>query len=139
MAKITGEDGYQYEPVWVHPSDAARYGIQDGDVVKIYNERGWTLGAAVLTERIMPGAISQDHGARLDPCEPGVSDRAGANNLICPTNVTSKYAVGEVTNGFLVNIEKADLDALRREFPETFGRTLDEGEGVSLSNWVVKE
>ncbi len=139
VAKITGEDGYQYEPVWVHPSDAARYGIQDGDVVKIYNERGWTLGAAVLTERIMPGAISQDHGARLDPCEPGVSDRAGANNLICPTNVTSKYAVGEVTNGFLVNIEKADLDALRREFPETFGRTLDEGEGVSLSNWVVKE
>ena len=53
--------------------------------------------------------------------------------------MTSKYAVGEVTNGFLVNIEKADLDALRREFPETFGRTLDEGEGVSLSNWVVKE
>ena len=139
VAKITGEDGYAYEPVWLHPSDARDYGICDGDVVKIYNERGWTLGGAVITERIMPGTISQDHGARLDPCEPGVSDRAGANNIICPTNVTSKYAVGEVTNGFLVGIEKADLAKLAQEFPETFNRKMDEGEGPSLSNWIVEE
>lgn len=137
IAKITGEDGYQYEPVWIHPSDATDIGVVDGDIVKIYNERGWTLGAAVITERIMPGSISQDHGARLDPFEPGVSDRAGANNLICPTNVTSKYAVGEVTNGFLVGVEKADMESLRREYPDTFARELDEGEGVSQSNWFV--
>ena len=58
VAKVTGEDGYAYEPVWLHPSDAAAYGIADGDVVRIYNERGWTLGGAVVTERIMPGSSS---------------------------------------------------------------------------------
>ena len=139
IAKITGEDGYAYEPVWINPKDAADCGVDTGDVVRIYNERGWTLGGVVVTERIMPGAVSQDHGARLDPCEPGVSDRAGVNNLICPTNVTSKYAVGEVTNGFLVGIEKVDLGKLAEEYPETFNRTMDEGQGPSLSNWVVSE
>lgn len=64
----------------------------------------------------MPGVLYQDHGARTDILEFGVGglDRGGANNLICPTATASKNAAGEVTNGFLVGIEKADVQEIDR-------------------------
>jgi trimethylamine-N-oxide reductase (cytochrome c) len=55
--KIKGADGYMYEPLWIHPSDAARRGIKTGDIVKVYNERGAVLGGALVWERIMPGVV----------------------------------------------------------------------------------
>src|SRR5690606_13600724 len=58
--KVTGPDGYQYEPVWINPKDAAKLGVKTGDVVKIYNDRGWVLGGVYVTERIMPGVVYQD-------------------------------------------------------------------------------
>jgi len=136
--KVKGPDGYLYEPVWINPVDAGPLGIKDGDVVKVYNDRGYVLGGAYVTERIMPGVIYQDHGTRLDPIVPGESDRSGANNLICPTMVTSKNCVGEVTSGYLVNIEKADLDALKRQYPDVFSRKFD-GSGVCyVDEWIIE-
>jgi trimethylamine-N-oxide reductase (cytochrome c) len=52
-----------YEPLWIHPTTAAERGIVSGDIVKIYNDRGITLGGAYVCERIIPGAVFQDHGA----------------------------------------------------------------------------
>jgi trimethylamine-N-oxide reductase (cytochrome c) len=137
--KITGPDGYQYEPVWIHPGDAAKKAVKHGDIVKVFNDRGWVLGGAFVTERIIPGAIYQDHGARLDPIENGVSDRSGANNLICPANITSKNCPGEVTSGFLVDFEVVDVFRLAKEYPEAFNRKYDNGIGVSIDNFIVKE
>ena len=88
--KVRGFDGYQYEPVWLHPSDAAARGIKDGDIVKVYNERGIVLGGAYVSERVMPGAVSMDHGARYDPIVPGEIDRGGVINTITPHNITSQ-------------------------------------------------
>ena len=135
--KVKGPDGYLYEPVWINPVDAASLGISSGDVVKVVNDRGFVLGGAYVTERIMPGVIYQDHGARLDPINPGESCRSGANNLICPTNTTSKNCAGEVTSGFLVNVEKADLGALKEQYPEAFNRKFDQS-GILLDNWIVE-
>ena len=73
--KVRGFDGYQYEPVWMNPVDAASRGIADGDIVNVYNERGIVLGGAYVTERVMPRAVSMDHGARYDPIVPGEIDR----------------------------------------------------------------
>ena len=36
--KIRAWDGYQYEPMWIHPQTAAERGIKHHDIVKIYNE-----------------------------------------------------------------------------------------------------
>ncbi|CDX03734.1 Pyrogallol hydroxytransferase large subunit [Desulfitobacterium hafniense] len=135
--KVAGPDGYLYEPVWINPVDAEKHGIQSGDVVKLFNDNGWVLGGAYVTERIRPGAIYQDHGARLDPIKAGEGDRGGANNLICVSNTVSKHCAGEVTSGFLINIEKCDLDALKAEYPEAFNREYDPGTGVCLSSWIV--
>ena len=135
--KVKGPDGYLYEPVWINPVDAREHGIVTGDVVKIFNDRGWVLGGAYVTERIKPGVIYQDHGARLDPIEVGASDRGGANNLIAPSEVAMKNTNAEVTSGYLVDFEKVDVFALAEQYPEAFGREFNEA-GVTINNWLAQ-
>ncbi len=112
--KVVGPDGYQYEPLWIHPSDAEARGIVDGDVVTDLQRERRVAGGAWVTERIRPGAVYIDHGARWDPIVPGELDRGGAINTITPHNITSKNAAGMVCSGFLVEVERAHLDALRQ-------------------------
>ena len=137
--KVKGPDGYMYEPIWVNPADAAELGLVDGDICKLFNERGAVLGGVIVSERIMQGSLYQDHGARTDILEFGVGglDRGGANNLICPTAVTSKNAAGEVTNGFLVGIEKVDVFELAKQYPEAFARDYDPEVGLVASARIV--
>lgn len=127
--KVVGPDGYAYEPVWMNPADAERLDIKHGDIVKIFNDRGWTMGGVYVTERIRTNAVLQDHGARMDPIELGVSDRGGTNNLIAPKAVASKNCAGEVTSGYLVGIEKVDVFGLAERYPQAFSRPYDPDTG----------
>ena len=133
---LHGPEGYLYEPVWINPVDAEPHGIATGDVVKIFNDRGWVLGGAYVTERIKPGVIYQDHGARLDPIKVGEADRGGANNLIAPSEVAMKNTNAEVTSGYLVDFEKVDVFELAERYPEAFGRDFNAA-GVKIDNWLV--
>jgi trimethylamine-N-oxide reductase (cytochrome c) len=139
--KVTGPDGYKYEPIWVNPKDAGKLGLKTGDIAKIYNERGGVLGGVIVTERIIEGAIYQDHGSRVDTIVLGAGglDRGGANNLIAPKATTSKNSAGEVTSGFLVNIEKVDVFALAKQYPEAFSRAFDKDCGLIASVRIVEE
>jgi anaerobic selenocysteine-containing dehydrogenase len=137
--KIKGPDGYAYEPVWINPSDAEARGIKNGDIVSMYNERGTVLSGAYVTERIRPGAVYQDHGARIDMVVDGPDeyiDRGGANNLICPDHCLSPNTQGQVGSGFLVEIKKADLGALREKYPESFNKEYDPETGITFNSWV---
>jgi trimethylamine-N-oxide reductase (cytochrome c) len=132
--KVRGPDGYLYEPVWLHPSDAKKRGINNGDICQIYNERGIVLAGAYVTERIMPSVAYIDHGARYDPIVPGVIDRGGAINTITPHLGTSRNCRGGmVVSGFLVEVAKADMDELRRKYPEAFGRPYHRGSGLDFN------
>jgi len=130
--KVKGPDGYQYHTVWLNPKTAAERGIVDGDVVTIFNERGKVLGGAYVTERLMPGCIYIDHGAKWDPIVPGEIDRGGVINTIVPYNVTSKNAVGHAVSGFLADVEKTDLEALRRKYPNAFSKPFNPNAGPGL-------
>ncbi len=136
MCKVKGPDDYLYEPVWMNPQDAAARGIADGDIVKIYNDRGVVLGGARVLERIMPGAVSQDHGARHDPVGAG-HDRGGSNNLLSPRGVVSKNCLGGTASGYLVEIEKVDLAQWKSENPEAFNRDYDPATGLLFDAWVI--
>jgi trimethylamine-N-oxide reductase (cytochrome c) len=135
--KVRGADGYLYEPVWIHPADAEKRGIDDGDVVTVFNEKGKVLCGAYITERIMPGVIYVDHGSRYDPIVTGVFDRGGAINTISPHNITSKNAAGMVCSGFLVEAKKADLGELRRQYPEAFSRPYNKASGLKFERVLV--
>ena len=136
--KVKGPDGYFYEPLWINPRDAAPRKIKNGDVVKIYNERGIVLGGAYITERIMPGAVSMDHGARYDGIVPGELDRGGAVNTLTPHNITSRNATGMVCSSFLVEVSEVDMDELRQKYPEIFGQPYDAASGLRLERVLVK-
>jgi trimethylamine-N-oxide reductase (cytochrome c) len=134
--EVRGPDGYQYQPGWLHPSEAEKRDIKNGDVISIYNDRGTVLAGAYITERIMPGVVYIDHGAKWDPIAPGEIDRGGAINTIVPRNTTSKNAVGHAVSGFLAQVEKTDMEALRRKYPEAFERPFHPYAGPGLEGWI---
>jgi len=136
--KVKGPDGYQYHPVWLHPSEAEKRGIKQGDIVSIYNERGTVLGGAYITERIMPGVVYTDHGAKWDPIVPGEIDRGGAINTIVPRNTTSKNAVGHAVSGFLVEVERTDMEDLKLKYPEAFKRPFHPTTGPIMESFLYK-
>ena len=141
--KVIGPDGYAYEPLWVNPVDAEKLGVESGDIVKVFNERGAVLGGVRVTNRIMPEVVYMDHGANSDVIVPGIGglDRGGAINLICPTPVTSKNADGEVTSGYLVGVEKVDVFELAKKYPEQFDRNrhYDPAYGQDVRDYIVEE
>ncbi len=52
------------------------------------------------------------------PVVPGELGRGGVINTITPHNITSKNATGMVVSGFLVEVTGADIDAIRRQYPQ---------------------
>ena len=48
-------------PVWMHPSDAARIGVATGDLVRIETEIGSMVDSAWVTEGIKPGIVAVSH------------------------------------------------------------------------------
>ena len=127
--------------VAAHPTDAAARGIEHGDIVKIFNERGIVLAGACVWERLMPGVAYIDHGARHDPIIPGKVDRGGAINTIAPNGLTSQQCCGQATSGYLVEVQKIrpeEWETWRRDYPEAFEREYDPGAGLRFNGWVVE-
>ena len=140
--KVTGYDGYKYEPLWLHPSEAAKRGIKHGDIIKIFNERGIVLAGAFVTERLRPGVAYIDHGARADAIKIGEIDRGGAINTISPDGIISENCVGQATSGYLVEVELLsgeEMDQWRKDYPESFERKYEASAGLRLDAWVVKD
>jgi anaerobic selenocysteine-containing dehydrogenase len=48
-------------PTWVHTSDAARLGVQSGDLVRVETEIGLFIDKVWVTEGIRPGVIACSH------------------------------------------------------------------------------
>ncbi len=137
--KVKGFDGYLYEACWLNPRDAEKRGLKDGDIIKVFNERGATLCGARVFERIMPGVISIDHGARADYIVPGKLERGGAINTIAPEGLTSKHCAGQATTGFLADVERVSPEQMGRwmsEYPEAFNREYDPASGLRFDRWI---
>jgi trimethylamine-N-oxide reductase (cytochrome c) len=82
----------------------------------VHNDRGGVLCGAVVTERIIPGALSIEHGANIDTAtlQNKLVDRGGCINLIAPSLI-DKYGRGKEIaipemniSGFLVQVTKVD-------------------------------
>ncbi|MDP2932082.1 MAG: molybdopterin-dependent oxidoreductase [Chloroflexota bacterium] len=69
------------QSVLINAIDAQARGINDGDTVRVFNDRGETVIRARVTERIMPGVVDIPNGAWYQPDKRGV-DRAGCANVL---------------------------------------------------------
>ena len=99
------------EPIWLHPNDAAARAISDGDVVRVYNDRGACLAGAHVTDAIRPGVVQLATGAWFDPIDPGEIgslDRHGNPNVLTIDKGTSRLAQSTSAQTALVEIERYD-------------------------------
>ena len=53
--------------VWLNTLDAQERGIEHGDMIKVFNDRGQIVLPVKVTPRIMPGVISVPQGAWYAP------------------------------------------------------------------------
>jgi len=96
------------EPVLINPEDAAARGIEDGDIVRLFNDRGRCLAGAVVTGDIRPGVLFLWTGAWYDPDfdDPDHQDRHGNPNVLTHDRRTSSLSQGPAPQSALVQIEK---------------------------------
>ena len=71
-AKIRGR-----EPACMHSADAAVRGIADGDVVRVFNDRGACLTVVRVSADIRPGVIQLPTGAWFNPANSNEKKQSG--------------------------------------------------------------
>ena len=103
-SKIAGR-----EPIRLHPDDAGARGIADGDVVRVFNDRGSCLAGAVLDGNLRRSVVQLSTGAWWDPVAPGdprALDRHGNPNVLTLDKGTSRLAQGPISHTTLVELER---------------------------------
>ncbi|RWX81128.1 Asp-tRNA(Asn)/Glu-tRNA(Gln) amidotransferase GatCAB subunit C [Neorhizobium lilium] len=94
------------EPVRLNPLDAVSRGIADGDIVRLFNDRGSCLAAAVISDDVRKGVMQLATGAWFEPDDPH-ADRAmcihGNPNILTRDIGTSKLA--QASTGQLTRVE----------------------------------
>ncbi|MEJ6123882.1 dimethyl sulfoxide reductase subunit A [Vibrio sp. 2-Bac 85] len=91
------------QEVWINPIDAKERGIEHGDMVSIYNDRGEVRIAAKVTPRILPRVVALGEGAWYAPDGQKV-DHAGSINVLT-TQRPSPLAKGNPQHSNLVQIK----------------------------------
>ncbi|MGO9361679.1 MAG: molybdopterin-dependent oxidoreductase [Xanthobacteraceae bacterium] len=101
-------DGWYYWVARIHPSDATPRGIAHHSLVRLYNDRGAVICAAMVTERIQPGVIHAfESSAVYAPLgRPGESaDRGGCINQLTPKRFQTEMTNASAPNSCLIQIE----------------------------------
>ncbi|WP_173934521.1 molybdopterin-dependent oxidoreductase [Chelativorans sp. Marseille-P2723] len=105
------------EVMRIHPEDAAMRGINDGDAVRLFNERGSCFAIASLDDGLTRGVALLPTGATYDP--DGTGDRNSNPNVLTRDIGTSELGQGCAAQSCLVEVEKfaGELPPLRVNRP----------------------
>ncbi|MDO8491483.1 MAG: molybdopterin dinucleotide binding domain-containing protein, partial [Dehalococcoidia bacterium] len=93
----------ELQRVTLNPADAEVRGISNGDMVRVFNDRGATMLPARVSGRIMQGVVDIPQGAWYTPDERGV-DRGGCANMLTKDEHSPGGAFASNTS--LVEIER---------------------------------
>ncbi|MDA8370977.1 MAG: molybdopterin-dependent oxidoreductase [Nocardiopsaceae bacterium] len=93
-------------PLRLHPQDAAERGIADGDVVRVFNDRGSCLAGVEVSEDLRRGVAQLSTGAWFDPSAPDVTCAHGNPNVLTADVGTSSLSQGTTGQRALVEVEK---------------------------------
>ncbi len=94
------------DAVYVNPADAAPRDLAEGDLVRVWNDRGATALPAHLTERVMPGVVMIFQGSWYAPRADGV-DEGGSANVLTSLR-PSPWAKGNTQHTSLVELTKEE-------------------------------
>ena len=99
-AKIVGR-----EPIRISAADAASRQIRDGDVVRVFNDRGACIAGAVVDDGVLPNVAVMATGAWMDQSD-GEPERQGNPNVLTLDVGTSRLTQGSSAQTALVQIER---------------------------------
>lgn len=100
------------EPMTMHPEDANRFGLTEGDVVRLYNDRGGCLAGVLTSDEVMPGVIQLSTGAWYDPATEATDEvplgtcKHGNPNVLTKDRGSSQLGQGPSAHTTLVRIAK---------------------------------
>ena len=97
------------EPVEINPIDAKSRNLKNGDIVKLFNDRGACLAGVIIDERVMPGVVQISTGAWYDPENPEKNNsicKHGNPNVLTRDKGTSKLGQGPIAHSCLIEMEK---------------------------------
>ncbi|MDO6687839.1 MULTISPECIES: trimethylamine-N-oxide reductase TorA [unclassified Agarivorans] len=96
------------EPLYINPEDAKKRGINDGDLVRVFNKRGQLLAGAVVSEDYAKGVARLQEGAWYGPVDEsiGALDTYGDPNTLTMDIGSSQLAQATSANTCLVQYEK---------------------------------
>jgi len=101
------------EPISMHPVDAARRGLADGELIEVFNSRGACLAGLKISDQIRPGVVQISTGAWFDPLEPGVIgslDNGGNVNMLTLDKGTSQLTQAPISQTTLVEVRRYEGD-----------------------------
>ncbi|MCQ3002726.1 molybdopterin guanine dinucleotide-containing S/N-oxide reductase [Pseudomonas syringae] len=105
----------QREPLTLNTDDARARGISDGDVVKVFNDRGAFLAGVIVSDNIRPGVVQIATGAWFDPLvhgEPGSLEKHGNPNM-----VTEDVGSSSLSQGCSAQTATVDIVKWEEELP----------------------
>ncbi len=96
------------EPVYMNSEDARKRGIKDGDIVRVFNDRGQLLAGAVVDDNYPVNVIRIEEGAWYGPVDekPGSICTYGDPNSLTQDIGSSELAQATVANTCQVQFEK---------------------------------
>ncbi|MFJ1254127.1 molybdopterin guanine dinucleotide-containing S/N-oxide reductase [Cupriavidus sp. CuC1] len=97
------------EPITINPDDAAERGIQEGDLVRVFNDRGSCLAGARLSPLISRGVVKLSTGAWFDPVDwknPARLEKHGNANVLTLDHPASELSQGCIAQTCLVQVER---------------------------------
>lgn len=101
------------EPIRLHPDDASARGLESGDIVRVFNDRGACLAGVIVDEGMLRGVVQLATGAwydPLDPSDPGSLCVHGNPNVLTPDVGSSSLSHGCTGQHVLVDLERFDGD-----------------------------
>ncbi|MFC3340515.1 molybdopterin-dependent oxidoreductase [Paracandidimonas soli] len=104
MAQANKVNGH--EAMHMHPDDARRRGLSNGDVVRIFNDRGACLAGLSIDESMLPGVVMMSTGAWFDLDESRNVERAGTANVLTLDIGTSSLTQGPNAMSCLVEVAR---------------------------------
>jgi len=103
------------EPVRINPADAAARDIKDGDIVRLFNNRGSCLAAAILSEDVRQGVMQLSTGAWFEPDDPK------SEHPMCihgnPNILTQDIGTSRLAQGCTGQITKVEVERFSGDTP----------------------
>ena len=96
------------EPIEMNSVDASSRGINEGDIVKLFNDRGSCLAGVNINDNIRPGVVQISTGAWYDPEDSKnlkTICKHGNPNVLTKDKGTSKLGQGPIAHSCLIEVE----------------------------------